>query len=220
VRDNIFLPYSEGVNEGLSNNGIRVYCNQQTIKNNYFKCKRISESPLLRPLIIGNGNWHKDPTANELEGMSPQKRRCLDNNPEESKRHSAYAQLKSSRFEKNVIIVYSSENEDEDVIIIWGRDTGERNCTSEFKPKSNEFEKNIIIAKSGIMFKMGDGATVDDNVFSRNKLHIDDGSAKKGNMPNNGITTEPPTEEERREREGLEERHVGPFSELFGSRTL
>jgi hypothetical protein len=64
------------------------------------------------------------------------------------------------------------------------------------------------------MFKMGDGATVDDNVFSRNKLHIDDGSAKKGNMPNNGITTEPPTEEERREREGLEERHVGPFFEL------
>jgi Chondroitinase B len=215
VRDNIFLPYSEGANEGLSNNGIRVYGNQQTIENNYFKCKRISGSALLRPIIIGNGNWGNDPTREELEGMSSQKRRCLDNSPEESKRHSAYAQVKGSRFEKNIIVVDSSENNEDDVIVIWGHDTGEGNCTSEFKPKSNRFENNMIIAKSGTMFKIGDDATVDDNIFSRNKLHKEDGgSAKKGNMPDNGITIEPPMEEERRERKGLEEKHVGPFSEL------
>jgi hypothetical protein len=147
--------------------------------------------------------------------MSSQKRRCLDNSPEESKRHSAYAQVKGSRFEKNIIVVDSSENNEDDVIVIWGHDTGEGNCTSEFKPKSNRFENNMIIAKSGTMFKIGDDATVDDNIFSRNKLHKEDGgSAKKGNMPDNGITIEPPMEEERRERKGLEEKHVGPFSEL------
>jgi hypothetical protein len=144
--------------------------------------------------------------------MSPQKRKCLDNSPEESRRHAAYAQVKGSRFEKNVIIVEGGSNDD--IIVVWGYGTTDDDgCTRDEKPKSNEFLKNIIIAKSGTMFKIGDGATSDNNTFRGNKLHKDGGSAEKGNMPSDGISDVPLTEEERRERKGLEQGEVGPLSE-------
>ena len=63
------------------------------------------------------------------------------------------------------------------------------------------------------MFKIGDGATVDNNTFSDNKLHKDGGSAEKGNMPSEGVSPEPPTQEERTLPESLKERDVGPLSE-------
>jgi hypothetical protein len=215
VRDNIFLAYPEGHNdEGLSNNGLRVYGNEQTIVNNFFKCKQLSDSALLRPLIIGNGNWHNDPTREDLEGMSEQKRKCLDNSPNESKRHATYAQVKGSTFERNVIIVEGENNDDDRTIVIWGHNRGSGGCPRDFKPKSNKFEKNIIIARSGTMFKIGDGATVDDNIFRDNKLHKEGGgSAEKGNMPNEGMSSDAPTPQERAPPEALKEGDIGPLSE-------
>jgi Chondroitinase B len=215
VRDNIFLAYPEGHdNEGVSNNGIRLSGNEQTIVNNFFKCKQLSKSDLLRPLVIGNGNWHNDPTREELEGMPDQKRKCLDNSPNEFRRHATYAQVKGSTFKKNVIIVEGGNNDDDRTIVIWGHNRGSERCPRDFKPKSNKFEKNIIIAKSGTMFKIGNGATVDDNRFSDNKLHKEDGgSARRGNMPNDGISSDAPTQEERTPPEALKESDVGPLSE-------
>jgi len=212
VRDNIFLAYPEGHDdEGLSNNGLRVYGNEQTIVNNFFKCKRISKSALLRPLIIGNGNFHNDPTRQEVKDNP-----CLDpNSPGDPSSHATYAQVKKSRFEKNVIIVESSANHnDGKAIVVWGHNRGSDECPRDFRPKSDEFKKNVIIAKGGTMFKIGDGATVDNNIFRDNKLHKEDGgSAEKGNMPNDGMSPDAPTQEERTPPEALKERDVGPLSE-------
>jgi len=50
------------------------------------------------------------------------------------------------------------------------------------------------------MFKIGDGATVDDKRFSDNKLHKEDGgSAQRGNMPSEGISPDPPPTPQERE---------------------
>jgi hypothetical protein len=226
VDSNNFLPYTEGSNEGLSENGIRLYGNEQTIVNNFFMSKRISKSDLLRPLVIGNGNWPHDPTPQELEELSEEnrdKRLCLDpKSPNNPFNHAAYAQVKDSRFEKNVFIVDGENNDDDRTIVIWGNvktkttevDNRKIECPREFKPKSSKFEKNIIIAKSGTMFKIGDGATVDNNAFSDNKLHKEDGgSAQRGNMPNNGISPDPPTPQERTPPDALRESDVGSLSE-------
>ena len=226
VENNIFLAYPEGHDkEGLSNNGIRLYGKEQTIVSNYFNCKRISESDLFRPLVIGNGNWPHDPTSQELEELSRDdrdKRLCLDpSSPDNPFNHAAYAQVKDSRFENNVFIIEGENNDDRKTIVIWGNvlsktiRVGDRRieCPRDFKPQSNQFKKNIIIARSGTMFKIGDGATVDNNTFSDNKLHKDGGSAEKGNMPSEGVSPEPPTQEERTLPESLKERDVGPLSE-------
>jgi Chondroitinase B len=226
VDSNIFLPYTQGDNNGLSENGIRLYGNKQRIVNNYFKCKRLSESDLLRPLVIGNGNWPHDPTPDELEELSkkdPDKRLCLDpSSSDNSYNHAAYAQVKDSHFEKNIFIVDGENNDDDRTIVIWGNiqskkikvDHREIECPRGFRPKSSEFRENIIIAKSGTMFKIGDGATIDDNIFKSNKLHKEDGgSADRGNMPDDGISHDAPTTEERAPRDALEESDVGPFSE-------
>jgi hypothetical protein len=223
---NIFLPYHEGSNEGLSENGIRLYGNEQTIVNNFFKCKRISRSDLLRPLVIGNGNWPHDPTPEELEELLEEnrdKRLCLDpKSHDDPFNHAGYAQVKDSRLEKNVFIVEGENNDDDRTIVIWGNvktktievDDRVIECPREFKPESNKFKKNIIIAKSGTMFKIGDGATVDGNRFSDNKLHKEDGgSSRRGNMPNEGISSDPPTPQERTPPDALEESDVGPRSE-------
>lgn len=55
---------------------------------------------------------------------------------------------------------------------VSGHGAGEGECTREFKPKSNEFKKNIIIAKGDTMFKTGDGATADDNIFSSTLMRV------------------------------------------------
>jgi len=113
-----------------------------------------------------------------------------------------------------MIIVDSSQNDDDDAIVIWGHNRGDEDCPRDFRPESNKFKKNIIIAKSCIMFKIGDGATAGNNTYRDNKLHDDgDGSADRGNMPNYGISHDEPTTEGRAPRESLEESDVGPLSE-------
>ena len=64
------------------------------------------------------------------------------------------------------------------------------------------------------MFKIGDADTVDNDIFRDNKLHKEDGgSAEKGNMSNDGMSPDAPTQEERTPPEALKEGDVGPLSE-------
>jgi hypothetical protein len=214
VDSNIFLGAREEENNEheTTSNGIRVYGTNQKIVNNYFKCERLSESELLRPLVIGNGNWPRDPTKEEVE-ENP----CLDpNSPENPENHAAYAQVKNSQFEKNVIIVGEGNSRNRR-IVIWGYGDGDRECPRDFKPKSTEFKNNIIAAKSGTMFEMVNDATRDDNSFRDNKLFNDGGSAEKGNMPNEGLSSSRPTEEELRQPKALNREDVGPSSILHSS---
>jgi hypothetical protein len=214
VDSNVFLGARDGDKDEreTTNNGIRVYGNRQRITNNYFKCERLSGSELLRPLVIGNGNWPRDPTREEVR-----RNLCLDqNSPENPNNHSAYAQVKDSHFERNVILVGEGNNRNKR-IVIWGYENGNEKCPRDYKPKSTEFKNNIIVAKSGTMFEMINGATRDDNMFRDNKLFNDGGSAEKGNMPGEGISSDRPTEQELRPPKALKREDVGPFSTLFSS---
>jgi poly(beta-D-mannuronate) lyase len=166
-------------------NGIRVY-GKQIVKNNYFESDERLDEKILCPLVIGNGAEEKE--TNE----------------------ASYVRVKGSRFENNVIVVESTENSDDETIVIWGY--GDRDKT----PEDNKFLENRIIAKSGTIMKLNDGAKREHNDFLNNILY-NDGSAKHGDVITRegaGDQCSPPGDKPQVTRQtGLKETDVGPKSE-------
>jgi len=146
---------------------------------------------LLSPLVIGAGNTTKLEKGNH------------------------YFQVKDSRFEHNVIIAKSSENEDDDRIVNWGYGG------HDFKPKNSYFRGNHILAKSGTMlnkYNKNDKLEVDLDKHFTNNILYNQGSAKYGDIltseNSHGQCRPPPKgEPEVLKGEILEAKDVGPNSQ-------
>jgi hypothetical protein len=143
-------------------------------------------------------------------------------NTAELKKGNHYFQVKESRFEKNVIIAKSSENKDDDRIVIWGYGDQDH----ELKPKDSYFRDNHILAKSGTMlnrYNNNDKLELDlDKYFTDNILY-NQGSAEYGDIltrdNSSGQCRPPPAgEPEARKVDILEDKDVGPNSKRADQR--
>lgn len=171
-------------------NGIRVY-GKQLVKSNYFRSSRKIDKALLGPLIIGYGK-----VATEEESRA------------------SYVKVKGSRFLKNIFVIKALDNDNDNMIVAWGR-KGSGGGWDEM-PEDNKFLDNIIVARTGTMLKFAhEDAEKDNNEFKDNILFNED-SAKFGDILNANQSPDqcrPPGERPQiTEPTALQETDVGPKS--------